>query len=175
MSRKIHTLSFIALAGTLLSAAHAAEPGFVGVETFLPPPQSSLQSGKSKSNITSPSPVVMPDLHLSTALKTSTTAATMPNFAGGQIVWSSRATPTSTTTGSRPASPSAGDSLLGINQRADASPFLLTGAGSQPVLPSASGIVTPSLLHDTGASLASPSLYMPPSNYLENSHPSLGH
>lgn len=175
MSRTIFALSVFTLAGTLLANARAAEPGFVGVETFLPPPQSSLQASTPKTTFSNPSPMAMPDLHLSSAIKTSATTATMPNFAGGQIVWSSRPTPTSTTTGSRPASPSAGDSLLGINQRADASPFLLTGAGSQPVLPSASGIVTPSLLHDTGASLASPSLYMPPSNYLENSHPSLGH
>jgi hypothetical protein len=36
-------------------------------------------------------------------------------------------------------------------------------------------MVTPALLRDTGSTFASPALYTPPANFLENSHPLLSH
>jgi hypothetical protein len=167
MSRTLYVLTSLAIVSTLLAEARAVEPGFVGVDTLLPPQQSSLLSSSAKSAL---SPSILPDLHLSTAVKTTPTpaTATMPTFASGQIVWSSRPT-------SHPTSSSSNDSLLGPNPRADASPFLLTGIASQSSSPSTSAIVTPTLLRDTGTSFASPALYMPPANYLENNHPLLSH
>jgi hypothetical protein len=169
MSRTLYALTSLAIVSILFAQARAADPGLVNVDTLLLP-QSSLLSSSTKPAF---NPLTMPDLHLSTPAKaapsTATTSISLPTFATGQVVLSSR--PTS----SRSTTPLGNDSLLGLNTRSDATPLLLTGIAGQSASPSTSTIVTPALLRDTGSTFASPALYAPPANLLENSHPLLTH